>query len=108
MDTQLKKQIMGRVVAIYLVRRFAPVMSFGVIFFSAILAMWRFVSFTNVYQNMPEVTNPSATYTFLTVAVQNTEVYVQVSLGLILAAMMYYAFVLTKRLQQRRGAMARV
>lgn len=108
MDTQLKKQIMGRVVAIYLVRRFAPVMSFGVIFFGALLAMWRFVSFVNVYQNMPEVTNPSATYTFFSVAVQNTEVYVQISLGLIIATMMLYSVILIKRLQQKRGVFVRV
>lgn len=101
MNDQIKKQIMGRVMAIYLARRYGPPTFFGGLFLVGFAAMWRLVSFSNVFSNMPSITDPSESYNFFSVALQNTETAVQLSFGAVILAMLSYTVILVRTLQGR-------
>lgn len=108
MNDQMKQQIMGRVIAIYIARKYGPPAFFGAMFFAGFVAMWRLVSFSNVFTNMPSITNPSESYNFFSVALQNTETAVQLSLGVVIVAMLSYAVILVRTLQGRSGVITKL
>lgn len=102
MTSDLKKQIMGRVMAIYLARKYGPPTFFGVVLIIGAVSLWRMVSFSNVFSNMPQITDAEASYNFYTSAVLNTETAVQVSLAMVIVAMLGYASFLVRRLKTSR------
>ena len=95
----LENKIMGRVYAIYLVRRAtSPKVLVGVVGLLGIIEILLSVSVVHVLENIP-LGDPSGLYTFFTSAVINTLHVVQVALVLVLASLTYYAISLSKRVE---------
>ena len=97
MDQNLKRQIMGRVMAAFYLRRYGTTFINLVIFVGASVATLKSVSVGQVLTNMPSPTNLDASYNFFTSAVVNTELAVKISLLVITAILFSYAVSLVRR-----------
>ncbi len=90
---------MGRVYAIYLVRKAtSPKVFVGMVGVLGFIQILLSVSIVHVLQNIP-LGQPSALYTFFTSAVINTQHVVQVALLLVLISLSYYAVSLARKVE---------
>ncbi len=97
----LENKIMGRVYAIYLVRKAtSPRVLVGVVGLLGCVQILLSVSVVHVLQNIP-LGQPSAWYAFFTSAVINTQHVVQVALLLVLTSLTYYAITLAREIEVR-------
>ena len=106
-QNQLKREIMGRVYMGYVMRR---IWSFATlrfaVFAGAVIGILSFVSIRQVFINMPNPTDLSASYSFVSVAVKNTEIYVQLSLLAILAVGIFTVVQILKGRQMQKSTFA--
>ncbi|MDO8492625.1 MAG: hypothetical protein Q7S34_03240 [bacterium] len=98
MNDKLSKRIMGRIYAIYLLRKvFSLAVLKATVAVFAFYELYAVVSWRHVFANMPSLTDFNATYTFLSVAVTKTQIAVQLSLAILIMLAFNYALRLLKK-----------
>ncbi|MFA6095446.1 MAG: hypothetical protein WC767_01230 [Candidatus Paceibacterota bacterium] len=85
---ELKQNIMRRVYAIYAVKAVVPKV---IVLAIALTALKYFVSFVNVFENMPSLSDISHSAAFFWSAFANTDIVVQASLLATIAALAFMA-----------------
>jgi len=84
MKNKLEQRIMKRVARTYYLKKvFNPLMFKVYALVVAFVGMSSFVSFTNVFRNMPPLLEVQGMYTFASSAIVNTEFSVQLVLGIV-------------------------
>lgn len=98
MNDKLQKQIMGRIYAIYLLRKVFSLTALKIVVaIFALYELYAVVSWSNVLANMPKLTDFKSTYTFFSSAVSNTEIMVQLSLAMLIVLTFNLAMRLLKK-----------
>lgn len=84
MKHRLEQKIMKQVVRMYYLKKmFNPLMFKVYTFIVALVGISSLVSITNILTNMPSLLNVGRVYTFIGSAIENTELLVQVMLGVV-------------------------
>ncbi len=81
----VEHHVMGRVYTWYFFRTWSIPVTLSVLGFSALLTLFRSVSWSHVFANMPNIVEIGALSDFLTAALLNTELPVKLALALMLA-----------------------
>ena len=93
---------MSRVYLIHGIKRAANYFLPSIVFTLSFIVMWPFVSFSNVLENQPAISNVMQYANFFFGAVMNTEPLVQGALLAILGALFYVARATVRNLSYRR------
>ena len=88
---ELKMSIMGRIYVAYALRRvFRSSTIRALLSVGSLAGILSFVSVLNVLKNMPSLRNPSELYSFSLSALYNTEIAVQLSIGILFVAVLWF------------------
>lgn len=97
-EVDLKNNVMRRVYIAYAIRKaFSPLM---VKLYIAIVLGWQLtssVSVSNVFANVPSITDPGNLYNFVTSAFLNTELWVQIIVSAFVLWVIWFSRDLLKR-----------